>query len=259
MSLPLHLGSIQPSMLVISFRRQSIALKLAHAHALMHANRPFLLAKLGPESKAQVDECIGAARSVMEIVDGFAIEGSLFHALWWTQYVTFCALVVFYVWDIRIKRRAATVPSPEQGRHSGFMKLAHRCQIRLAEATATNSPSRKYAVILEEFCSEAMGSGDIPKFSAGDRTGRQLQQPQPQLSQQTHGDANPVVEDSYRAPNDQGDTVLGGSGENGHFPAHSFLDQWDTNDWIDLDSSAFGPWMAEMDSQSLNWIPDMGV
>ncbi|KAG7113775.1 Xylanolytic transcriptional activator xlnR like protein [Verticillium longisporum] len=64
-SLPPYLGSIHPSMLVPSFRRKSIVLKLGYSHAIMHANRLFLLATVYPESETQIAECLGAARSVM--------------------------------------------------------------------------------------------------------------------------------------------------------------------------------------------------
>ncbi|EGY20130.1 fungal specific transcription factor domain-containing protein [Verticillium dahliae VdLs.17] len=84
-SLPPYLGSIHPSMLVPSFRRKSIVLKLGYSHAIMHANRLFLLATVYPESETQIAECLGAARSVFETVDGLAAEGPIFHAFWWTQ------------------------------------------------------------------------------------------------------------------------------------------------------------------------------
>jgi hypothetical protein len=225
--LPAYLVSVPPSMLVTSFRRQSIVLKLGYSHAIMHANRLFLLATLHHESKAQVDACLGAARAVFEVVDGLAHDGPIFHAFWWTQYVTFCALVVSYTWDIQLKRRGTILSNEEQTKHARLMELARKCQNHLAKATARNSPSRRYAVILEEFCSEAMCQKRTETAPMADPTQRQTMpndlQPEAMLDPSYYATSDPMM---------QGDEL-----------GYSLLDEWNITDWLELDSSAFGPYM----------------
>ncbi|KAG7117878.1 Activator of stress genes protein 1 like [Verticillium longisporum] len=250
-SLPPYLGSIHPSMLVPSFRRKSIVLKLGYSHAIMHANRLFLLATVYPESETQIAECLGAARSVFETVDGLAAEGPIFHAFWWTQYVTFCALVISYVWDIQLKRRGVVLVGKEQAKHTRLMELARRCQTHLAKATATNSPSRRYAVILEEFRSEAMGIPPVPGGDSG-----HLAEMQPGQAMHSEAHVGPLQDVSYyQLPGAEGlDVPLDPSGQLGY----SLLDEWHTTDWLDLDSSAFGPYM-DFEPSSLQWMPDIGI
>ncbi|KAL3964986.1 hypothetical protein ACCO45_001990 [Purpureocillium lilacinum] len=150
-SLPAHLGSVPPRMLIMSYRRQATVMKIAHSHAVMHASRLFLL---GDPSRHEnhVRGCVAAARTVLETVDGMAKEGPIFHAFWWTHYVTFCALVVVYIWEIQQRRANSAV----QQQRTSLLNLAERCHTHLAHATATNSPSRRYAVILEEFRKTAL-------------------------------------------------------------------------------------------------------
>ncbi|KAJ0121977.1 hypothetical protein J7T55_002488 [Diaporthe amygdali] len=103
-SLPPHLGSVRPSSLIPSFRRQAIALKLAYMHSIIHANRLFLLgqksdAGFSPDDVAadvqgNVLECVKAARVVLQTFNSMVVDGTLFYAFWWTQYATFCALTV---------------------------------------------------------------------------------------------------------------------------------------------------------------------
>lgn len=239
--MPAYLVSIHPSMLVTSFRRQCVVLKLGHSHAVMHANRLFLLSAVRSESKPQIEECLRAAHVVLEIVDGLAYEGPLFHAFWWTQYVTFCALVVSYIWHIQLRRRGVVLDQEEEARHLGLMELARRCQTHLAEATERNSPSRRYAVILEEFCSEAIGQKRVEAMSFTDTIHRQTapNQAQPKPMQ---------FDPAYHAS-------IEGFME-GQDLRYSLLDEWHTTDWLDLDSSAFGPYM---DTDASVWMPDMDI
>ncbi|PNH69183.1 hypothetical protein VD0002_g1067 [Verticillium dahliae] len=217
----------------------------------MHANRLFLLATVYPESETQIAECLGAARSVFETVDGLAAEGPIFHAFWWTQYVTFCALVISYVWDIQLKRRGVVLVGKEQAKHTRLMELARRCQTHLAKATATNSPSRRYAVILEEFRSEAMGIPPVPGGDSG-----HLAEMQPGQAMHSEAQVGPLQDVSYyQLPGAEGlDVPLDPSGQLGY----SLLDEWHTTDWLDLDSSAFGPYM-DFEPSSLQWMPDIGI
>ncbi|EFQ33801.1 fungal specific transcription factor domain-containing protein [Colletotrichum graminicola] len=262
-SLPPHLGSIRPSMLIPSFRRQATVLRLAYSHAIMHANRLFLLGNLSSGSEAQVIECIEAARTVLETVDGMAAEGPIFHAFWWTQYVTFCALLVTYVRDIQQKRRGLPVQGAGRERHAKLMDLAERCQTHLAHATASNSPSRRYAIVLEEFRTE--GLGHVARKSQAPAAQPQLPPQQaPPSRQQSHENqrvltmaaADGLGFDPAYAADGSGPAELMGQGDSG-LSGFSLLDEWQTTDWLELDSSAFGPYM-DTDADPLAWMPDLG-
>ncbi|EAT85936.1 hypothetical protein SNOG_06105 [Parastagonospora nodorum SN15] len=156
-SLPPLLGSVNPISLIPSFRRQAIALRLSYCHAVMLAHRPFLLKNtfrnsddmrtLATESLA---ECISAAQSVLEMVDRMAREGCMFHAFWWTHYVCFCALAIVYVWVIQDSSDVPTITELYK-----LIDEAEHCLSHLARATATNPPSRKYSIILQELRAEA--------------------------------------------------------------------------------------------------------
>jgi hypothetical protein len=160
-SLPPFLSTVKPSSLVRSFRRQCIALRLAYDHAVMHLYRPFLLSHNDrrPTSENDATEifrqqsvqlCIAAAQDALRTIDAFASDGPLFHAFWWTHYITFCALTVVYVWNTQ--QPSIDIEGVDRQK---LMMLAEQCQVYLAQATATNSPSRRYSIILEELRSES--------------------------------------------------------------------------------------------------------
>ncbi|OLN81311.1 Activator of stress genes 5 [Colletotrichum chlorophyti] len=270
-SLPPHLGSIRPSMLIPSFRRQATVLKLAYSHAIMHANRLFLLGNLSSGSETQILECIGAARTVLETVDGMAAEGPIFHAFWWTQYVTFCALLVTYVWDIQQKRRGISLEVGGKVKHTKLMDLAERCQTHLAHATASNSPSRRYAIILEEFRTEGLGqmsrksngpTSQALRASAVRTVGPSGDAHVPPTTFQGHGNGSGHVatgfdfDPAYAATAESGAVDLMGQGDAG-FLGSNLLDEWQTTDWLELDSSAFGPYL-DVDANPLAWMPNIG-
>jgi hypothetical protein len=151
---------VAPSSLSRSFRRQCVALRLAYKHASVHLHRPFLLIRPGAATSpaaetaqdfrnASIRLCIGAARDALRTIDALAQEGPLFHAFWWTHYITFCALTVTYVWNMQCNDDIDGIDRAD------LMALAGRCQVHLAHATATNSPSRRYSIILEELKGEA--------------------------------------------------------------------------------------------------------
>lgn len=223
-SLPAHLGLVRPSMLLPTHRRQATALRLAYCHAIMHASRLFILntkqALDSDDSRVPYDkECITAARTVLETVDQLASEGPIFHAFWWTHYVTFCALVVTYVWEMQQRRTNGAGPK-ERDRRARLLALAEKCQEHLAQATATNSPSRRYAVILEEF--RAAATSQPPAL--GHTMSRAVS-----MDQQLNGGLE------GGAVNEGGlDSV-----EHQEYPSFDvpFLDGWRTTDWLDLDSS----------------------
>jgi hypothetical protein len=160
-SLPAFLSTVKPSSLVRSFRRQCIALRLAYDHAVMHLYRPFLLSHQSRQSTSEKDAtevfrqqsiqlCIAAAQDALRTTDAFASDGPLFHAFWWTHYIAFCALTVVYVWNTQ--QPSNDIEGVDRQK---LMVLAEQCQVYLAQATATNSPSRRYSIILEELRSES--------------------------------------------------------------------------------------------------------
>ncbi|KAK4150501.1 activator of stress genes 5 [Chaetomidium leptoderma] len=265
-SLPPHLGAVRPSSLIPSFRRQCIVLRIAYSHAVMHANRFFLLGNFssGSSSERQVAECVMAAKTVLEIVDGLARDSPIFHAFWWTHYVTFCALVVTYAWEIQQQTQCGGpslggTKTPPFDR-AALLDLAERCQMHLAQATATNSPSRRYAIILEELRSEAQrqsgrdliaSHSGITAPAAVEREG--LGEDQPLIlpgEQQAQ---------SYRVGGEMGvqefqPTMLHPGDGFESLPGNPVFEAWNMTDWLELDSSAFGPYMDFYDS-SIPWLP----
>ncbi|KAH8667802.1 fungal-specific transcription factor domain-containing protein [Ilyonectria robusta] len=230
-SLPLHLGSIRPSMLITSYRRQATVLKLAHSHAIMHANRLFLLGTSTTTYENQVNECMGAAKAVLETVDYMAQEGPIFHAFWWTHYVTFCALVVTYVWEIQQRRTGRLIGKQNRAK---LIELAERCQTHLARATASNSPSRRYAVILEEFRTAAKNPSTRPVTTADPDQPGPMPAPGQSNGLENHGtlDASSTIAGDLGQVYQDDSTLV-------YDPR--LLDEWQTADWLDLDSSAFWP------------------
>ncbi|EUC46478.1 hypothetical protein COCMIDRAFT_48551, partial [Bipolaris oryzae ATCC 44560] len=239
-SLPPFLGSVNPSSLIPTFRRQSTALKLSYCHAVMLAHRPFLLRnRLGDNDSMQdlakdsLHECILAARSVLDTVDRVAREGRMFHAFWWTHYVCFCALLVVYVSTIQDTYR----DSMSGGDRQSMLDQAENCLQHLAGATASNSPSRRYSIILQELRAEAKRKTTVPAqdylppSSAASIAGNPMTLP---LEATSDSDpSNPTLQ--IWQP-------LFGSPMNMKTPGlQDFLDDWQTTDWLDLDSSAFGP------------------
>ena len=218
----------------------------------MLAHRPFLLKNtlrnnddMRNLAKDSLAECISAARSVLDAVDRMAREGRMFHAFWWTHYVCFCALVVVYVWAIQETSRAST--SAEDRRN--ILDQAERCLQHLAQATASNSPSRRYSIILQELRAEAKRKTAIP---AQDKT--------PALpATNMPGNSISFNEHATSEINPQDTTLqmwqpLFGSPMDTTTPGlQDFLDHWQTTDWLDLDSSAFGPFPG-MDDDGAAWV-----
>lgn len=133
-----------------SFRRQAIALQLAYSHAIIHANRPFLLSEAASEN---VTECIFATKASLELINRMAGDNTLFHSFWWTHYVIFCALAVVYVWEIqRATRSTDEIDDQSLGK---IFDLAEKCGDHLRRASTGLSQNQRYSVILDELRSEA--------------------------------------------------------------------------------------------------------
>ncbi|EMC93251.1 hypothetical protein BAUCODRAFT_141759 [Baudoinia panamericana UAMH 10762] len=237
-NLPYHLGSVKPSSLIPSLRRQAVALRLAHAHATMHAFRPFLLGNAkdrttNPEVKNSIAECMGAARNALETVDLMVADQTLFHAFWWTSYVTFCALAVVYVWEIQKRRQVPwrDAVAEDDMESAALIKLAERCQEHLTRATESNSPKARYGVILEELRNAARQrvgrkQADLPEAMPAAEQGERLALPSRESG---------VLSDGLLS--DLQMSLFNGTGTSPTMS--SVLDGWQTTDWLDLDSSAF--------------------
>jgi hypothetical protein len=237
-SLPPFLGAINPSSLIPSFRRQAMALRMSHSHAVMLAHRPFLLKNTARQSeesrqlaRESIMECIKAAQSVLETVDRITREGRMFHAFWWTHYVCFCALVVVYVWTIQESNNDPTVTERRK-----ILDQAERCLCHLAQATATNSQSRKYSIILQELRAEA-------KKKAARALHDPMQMPSSTVdrSEARHGQFGPWDGQSIddMAVTQPWQPLFDSPIESPTPTLEDFLDDWQTTDWLDLDSSAF--------------------
>jgi hypothetical protein len=214
-----------------------VALKLAYKHAVMHIYRPFLLNRSGSRTLPSNDDndtqlfrrdsirlCISAAQDALRTIDALAQEGPLFHAFWWTHYMTFCALSVTYVWNMQQDNFLEGIDK------EALLALAGRCQIHLAQATATNSPSRRYSIILEELGGMSANQG---MMSAGNH------RPQAQLGG-TGGANSAAVNGAALALSQSFDSsgFADGALGNGMPVQHQdpFM-HWQASDWLDLDAS----------------------
>ena len=149
-SLPVVLsGSIHPSSLIQIFQRQIIVLELAHSLTTMLINRPLLLVDSNVDNRPNVNACLSAAKTTLDVVLGFVSDTRTFPSFWYTQYVTFNALSIVYIWLIQRKRGRLTAlipPHPDEE----LYQIAEAIQKHLEEATQTNAPSLRYSLILEE-------------------------------------------------------------------------------------------------------------
>ena len=153
-SLPVVLsGAIHPSSLIQIFQRQIVVLELAHSLAVILINRPLFLIDSNIENKTHINACLSAAKSALDIVLGFVSDTRTFPAFWYTQYVTFNALSIVYVWLIQRKRGRLSVFKPPHDDEELY-QIAETIQKHLAEATQTSAPSLRYSIILEELQQE---------------------------------------------------------------------------------------------------------
>jgi hypothetical protein len=235
-SLPALLKA-NPKNLIRSFRRQNVALKLAYKHAVMHIYRPFLLNRSGNRTLPCNDDndtqlfrrdsirlCISAAQDALRTIDALAQEGPLFHAFWWTHYMTFCALSVTYVWNMQKDNFLEGIDK------EALLTLAGRCQSHLAQATATNSPSRRYSIILEEL--GGMSANQNSMHSRNPRSELQLGE--------AGGASSAVVDEAALALSQtfgSGGFAQGALGNNMSVQHQDPFMHWTASDWLDLDAS----------------------
>jgi hypothetical protein len=86
--LPIFLsGAINPASLIPVFRRQVTVLRMGCAHAIMLVNRPFMLSRkaLPISIQPHVEECLSAAKQVLELVLDFVADNHMFQGFWKTQ------------------------------------------------------------------------------------------------------------------------------------------------------------------------------
>ncbi|KAM0714254.1 hypothetical protein Q7P37_010041 [Cladosporium fusiforme] len=155
--LPIFLsGAINPASLIPVFRRQVTVLRMACAHAVMLVNRPLILSRTARPKDVQphVEECLSAAKQMLDLVLDFVADNHMFQGFWKTQYVTFNALSIVYVWIIQRKiGRLANVAS--QYEEAELFNIAEAAQTPLAKATQSNAPNLRYTIILGELQREA--------------------------------------------------------------------------------------------------------
>jgi hypothetical protein len=235
-SLPALLKA-NPKNLIRSFRRQCVALKLAYKHAVMHIYRPLLLNRSGNRTLPSNDDsdtqlfrrdsirlCISAAQDALRTIDALAQEGPLFHAFWWTHYMTFCALSVTYVWNMQQDNFLEGIDK------EALLALAGRCQVHLAQATATNSPSRRYSIILEELGGMSANQGSMnvhntrSELQIGGAGG---------VNSAAVGEAGLALSQTF----DSGGFAQGALGNNMSAQPQDPFMHWTASDWLDLDAS----------------------
>ncbi|KAG6354198.1 hypothetical protein INS49_004802 [Diaporthe citri] len=230
-NLPPFLSTVKPSTLIRSFRRQAIALKVAYCHAVMHLYRSFLLnhwtsqphSDSGTLRADAIRHCIMAAQQALRTVDSIAKEGLIFRAFWWTHCVTFCALAVVCVWKIQQDKHQDDIPGIV---HERLFQLPERCHIHLDQATAMNSPSRRYSVILEELRVEARASNATVSNTQSTQVG--LEQDLDLASNEIHCPIN--------EPSTMGQLVGSTTGNNLAAPFGDSFVHWQPSDWLDLDA-----------------------
>jgi hypothetical protein len=86
--LPIFLsGAINPASLIPVFRRQVTVLRMACTHAIMLVNRPLVLSRHASPTAIQphVEECLSAAKQVLELVLDFVADNHMFQGFWKTQ------------------------------------------------------------------------------------------------------------------------------------------------------------------------------
>jgi hypothetical protein len=237
--LPPHLGTVKPSTLIPSFRREATALRLAYCHALIHATRPFLLGDSrhtfdnDPASRTKISECLSAARNALELIGTIVGDHELSHSFWWTQYVLFCALAVVYVWEIQRNAHQHLEDSGDliNASHETLYELAERSRSYLrggAGSLHLSNPNSRYGLILEEVRLEAQRQvSQIRSRSARASLGTE-KEAENRLHEAWSDQPMPIP-----APTAELDITTSAILNSGS----SMLESWQTTDWLDLDSS----------------------
>ncbi|TKA73305.1 hypothetical protein B0A55_08887 [Friedmanniomyces simplex] len=157
-SLPVILsGAVHPSNLIPIFRRQTMVLRLAHAHATMLVTRPLLLVESVDAVSLQpcISACLEAATTTLQMMSGTRSEVTTFSAFWFTQYVAFNAVSIAYVWLIQ-RKRSRFLEMKVALTDNEILHEAEAVQKLFAGAVEMNAPSLRYNVVLEELRQELL-------------------------------------------------------------------------------------------------------
>jgi hypothetical protein len=262
--LPPTLSTIQASSLIPIYQRQNNVLQLAYAHAIIHANRVFLLDKFVDLSSGvfclnskycnERETCVAAARQIVETVNDLVEQGVNIQAFWWTHYICFCAVVVIYVDAIQKSRVIASQWSRALNRiedkevdHELVMQ-AELCQRNIAQATLNNAPSRRYRIILQELRQEvtrqqqnvpSTQTADDFDLEAGTQTGLQLSS-NPNLQGSSRSELQPLYAPIRSCAVSESTFPDEGLENSSMVP---FAYSWGSMGWADFDSwaSSRGP------------------
>lgn len=139
------------------YQRQHTVLNLASAHAEILLYRPILLRNFASRSDTQdalresvdrsVDKCVQAAARIVSIVRQLCADQKLIHALWFTLYYAFCAVVVLYIYVIQRQ---------SDERCQAYLEAAEQCQRDLATCAQPNSFVQRCGAVLSELRMEAL-------------------------------------------------------------------------------------------------------
>ena len=157
-SLPVILsGAVHPSSLIQIYQRQVFVLRLAHAHAEMLVNRPLMLVEQNPsiDTTSHVTKCLEGAKTTIDTVLQYVSDKRMFSIFWHSQYVTFNALSIIYVWLIQRKRGRMTGIALPFASDEELFQMAETTQDHFSEATKNNAPCTRFSIILEELQIEA--------------------------------------------------------------------------------------------------------
>ncbi|KJR82997.1 transcriptional activator protein acu-15 [Sporothrix schenckii 1099-18] len=95
------------------------------------------------QAQASIQQCVGAAMHIIEIVDDLFQDGQLFRAYWFTMYFAFSAVVVVYVYVIQHQ-------SAPQETYAAYLAAAVVCQGQIDRLAESGSLAQRYSLVLEE-------------------------------------------------------------------------------------------------------------
>ncbi|KAI9730861.1 MAG: hypothetical protein M1834_005579 [Cirrosporium novae-zelandiae] len=148
---------VDPALLLPIFQRQSTMLSFALSHARILVHRPFLLREDRQHGQSPSDlviqrfrrECVDAASTVVDMVDTLMERKQVTRAFWFTQYVTFSAVVVLYVYSIQYC-------SQDGVQRMRYFDAANKCANHLKSLATKHSLAQRYVVVIEALRLEAM-------------------------------------------------------------------------------------------------------
>jgi hypothetical protein len=159
--LPPSLSVVHPDSLSPGLRRRTIKLRISYNHAIVLANRPYLLGRTdadvpGSDEVAssyaeQAQKAAHAARTVVNLWAKFAEDCNVFGAFWILHHAVFSAVSVLYLYIILSSRSESGLSESDE---ETFI-LAQRGQRHLGTATAVNRMCIRYFSILDELREEA--------------------------------------------------------------------------------------------------------